>query len=116
MVSLDTLVQIENKRLGGTDMSILGAVIVPHPPLIIPTVGRGREQEVQDAIDAYWTAAKQAAAWEPEVLIITSPTIIAWSIWRWTFLRWMERRGGLWKLQAGIMSRWRRSCMSTAFV
>ncbi len=23
-------------------MSILGAVIVPHPPLIIPTVGRGR--------------------------------------------------------------------------
>ena len=28
-------------------MSILGAVIVPHPPLIIPTVGRGREQEVQ---------------------------------------------------------------------
>lgn len=28
-------------------MSILGAVIVPHPPLIIPTVGCGREQEVQ---------------------------------------------------------------------
>lgn len=54
-------------------MSILGAVIVPHPPLIIPTVGRGREQEVQSTIDAYQTAAKQAAAWEPEVLIITSP-------------------------------------------
>lgn len=28
-------------------MSILGAVIVPHPPLIIPAVGREREQEVQ---------------------------------------------------------------------
>lgn len=41
-------------------MSILGAVIVPHPPLIIPTVGRGREQEVQATIDAYRTAAKQA--------------------------------------------------------
>ena len=54
-------------------MSILGAVIVPHPPLIIPTVGRGREQEVQSTIDAYRTAAKQVAAWEPEVLIITSP-------------------------------------------
>ena len=54
-------------------MSILGAVIVPHPPLIIPTVGRGREQEVQVTIDAYRTAAKQVAAWEPEVLIITSP-------------------------------------------
>ena len=56
-----------------TCMSILGAVIVSHPPLIIPTVGRGREQEVQATIDAYRTAAKQVAAWEPEVLIITAP-------------------------------------------
>ncbi len=54
-------------------MSILGAVIVPHPPLIIPTVGHKREQEVQATIDAYRTAAKQVAAWDPEVLIITSP-------------------------------------------
>ncbi|WP_300412828.1 AmmeMemoRadiSam system protein A [uncultured Oscillibacter sp.] len=54
-------------------MPILGAVIAPHPPLIIPTVGRGREREVQATIDAYRTAAKQVAAWEPEALIITSP-------------------------------------------
>ncbi len=54
-------------------MSILGAVIVPHPPLIVPTVGRGREREVQATIDAYRTAAKQVAGWEPEVLIVTSP-------------------------------------------
>ena len=54
-------------------MSILGAVIVPHPPLIIPTVGNGREEEVQITIDAYRAAAKQVAAWEPEVLIVTSP-------------------------------------------
>jgi len=60
-------------------MSILGAVIVPHPPLIIPTVGRGREQEVQSTIDAYQTAAKQVAAWEPEVLIITSPHQVMYS-------------------------------------
>lgn len=54
-------------------MSIVGAIIVPHPPLIIPTVGRGQEQAVQATIDAYRAAAKQAAAWNPEVLIITSP-------------------------------------------
>ena len=54
-------------------MAILGAVIVPHPPLIISTVGHGREQEVQSTIDAYRAATKQAAAWNPEVLIITSP-------------------------------------------
>ena len=40
-------------------MSILGAIIVPHPPLIIPTVGRGREQEVHAIIDAHRIAAKQ---------------------------------------------------------
>ena len=54
-------------------MSIPGAVIVPHPPLIIPAVGRGREEEVQTTIDAYRAAARQAAAWAPEVLIVTSP-------------------------------------------
>ena len=54
-------------------MSILGAVIVPHPPLIIPTVGRGREQEVKATIDTYRIAAEQVAAWNPEVLIVTSP-------------------------------------------
>ena len=54
-------------------MFILGAIIIPHPSLIIPTVGRGREREVQATIDTYRTAAKQVAAWKPEVLIITSP-------------------------------------------
>ncbi len=54
-------------------MSIIGVVIVPHPPLIVPTVGRGREREVQATIDAYRTIAKQVADWKPEVLIITSP-------------------------------------------
>lgn len=54
-------------------MSILGAVIAPHPPLIIPTVGRGQERKVQVTIDAYRTAAKQATVREPEVLIIASP-------------------------------------------
>ena len=60
-------------------MAILGAVIVPHPPLIIPAVGRGREQEVQATIDAYRTAAKQVADWKPEVLIITSPHQVMYS-------------------------------------
>ena len=54
-------------------MSIVGAIIVPHPPIIVPTVGRGREAEVQDTIDTYHAAAQQVASWAPEVLIVTSP-------------------------------------------
>ena len=60
-------------------MSIAGAIIVPHPPLIIPTVGRGQEREVQATIDAYRAAARQAAAWAPEVLIVTSPHCVMYA-------------------------------------
>ena len=60
-------------------MAIVGAIIVPHPPLIIPAVGRGREREVQATIDAYRAAAKQAADWRPEVLIVTSPHCVTYT-------------------------------------
>ncbi len=60
-------------------MPIIGAIIVPHPPIIIPTVGRGQEREVQSSIDAYRAAAKQAAAWEPEVLIVTTPHLVMYA-------------------------------------
>ena len=54
-------------------MPVPGAIIVPHPPLIVPSVGRGQERAVQKTIDAYRAAARQAAAWDPEVLVVTSP-------------------------------------------
>ena len=60
-------------------MPILGAIIVPHPPLIIPTVGRGQERQVQATIDAYRAAAKQVADWKPDVLVITSPHTILYA-------------------------------------
>ena len=41
-------------------MPMLGAIIVPHPPLIIPTVGQGREREVQITIDTSPHAAMYA--------------------------------------------------------
>ena len=34
-------------------MSIVGACMVPHPPLIIPQVGRGNERQVAATIDSY---------------------------------------------------------------
>ena len=60
-------------------MPILGAIIVPHPPLIIPTVGRGQERQVQATIDAYHAAAKQVADWKPKVLVISSPHTIMYA-------------------------------------
>lgn len=60
-------------------MPMIGAVIVPHPPLILPTVGRGRERQVQATIDAYYAAAEQVAAWRPEVLVVSSPHTVMYA-------------------------------------
>ena len=60
-------------------MPIVGAIIVPHPPLIVPAVGRGREREVQATIDAYRAAVRQAADWAPEVLIVASPHTVMYA-------------------------------------
>ncbi|MBE7004731.1 MAG: AmmeMemoRadiSam system protein A [Ruminococcaceae bacterium] len=54
-------------------MPIPGAIIVPHPPLIIPAVGRGQEREIQNTVDAYRTAARRVAEWKPDVLVVTTP-------------------------------------------
>lgn len=52
---------------------ILAAVMVPHPPLIVPAVGRGEEKKIQKTIDAYRSAAKFVAEYEPETIVILSP-------------------------------------------
>ncbi|WP_321822985.1 AmmeMemoRadiSam system protein A [Pyramidobacter piscolens] len=54
-------------------MAILGAFAVPHPPVILPEIGRGEEKKIQATIDAYREAARRAAALKPDVLIVLSP-------------------------------------------
>lgn len=57
-------------------MSILATFMVPHPPLIIPTVGRGNERGIQATINAYEEVADRIAALQPDTIIITSPHTI----------------------------------------
>ena len=40
-------------------------VMVPHPPLIIPEVGKGEEKAISSTISAYQEAARQVAACHP---------------------------------------------------
>lgn len=54
-------------------MSILASFIVPHPPLIIPNIGKGSEKQVSKTISAYKEIAKQIASSNPETIIISSP-------------------------------------------
>lgn len=54
-------------------MSVLGAFIVPHPPIILPEVGHGEEHKIQNTIDAYKEAARRIAELRPDTIVITSP-------------------------------------------
>lgn len=54
-------------------MPLLASFMVPHPPLIVPQVGRGGEKEVLKTIASYEKIADEIAAIKPDTIIITSP-------------------------------------------
>ena len=54
-------------------MSIINAVAVPHPPLIIPDVGEGNEIKISNTITAYRKAAEFIRDADPETVVITTP-------------------------------------------
>lgn len=60
-------------------MGILGAVMVPHPPLIIPDVGKGEERNVRQTIDAYQEAARRLAKLHPETVVLISPHLVMYA-------------------------------------
>lgn len=60
-------------------MALVGAFIVPHPPLIVPEIGKGEEKKVSKTIQSYHEIAKRIAELKPDTIIITSPHSIMYS-------------------------------------
>lgn len=54
-------------------MAILGGFAVPHPPLIIPQIGKGEEQQIKGTIDAYHQVARMIADLQPDTIVVISP-------------------------------------------
>ena len=54
-------------------MAVIAAYMVPHPPMIVPGVGKGSEEQIRRTIDAYEAVADEIASIRPETIIITSP-------------------------------------------
>lgn len=52
---------------------ITGAFMVPHPPLIIPAVGKGEERKIQNTIDAYHEVGRRIGGLRPETIVLLSP-------------------------------------------
>jgi len=54
-------------------MAILAAYMVPHPPMIVPRIGRGSERQIGETVRAYRQVAEEIAALKPETIILSSP-------------------------------------------
>lgn len=60
-------------------MSIQAAVAVPHPPIILPEVGRGEEAKIAATSEAYKEVSRRIVELNPDTIIITSPHSIMYA-------------------------------------
>ena len=54
-------------------MAIEYACIVPHPPLIVPAVGKGEENKITATVEAYKQVAREIAHVKPQTIVVASP-------------------------------------------
>lgn len=60
-------------------MAIIAGIMVPHPPLIIPDVGRGQQVRIKDTVQAYREAAGLVAALKPDTIVMLSPHTVMYA-------------------------------------
>ena len=53
--------------------NILGYYLTPHPPLIIPSIGKGEEKKIQNTINAFESIGKEISILKPETIIVITP-------------------------------------------
>lgn len=53
-------------------MSIVASYVVPHPPLIIPEIGRGQEIGIRDTINSYDKIAREIAEIKPDTIVVAT--------------------------------------------
>ena len=57
----------------GAEMTVTAGFMVPHPPLIVPEIGKGEERGIRETTEAYEKAAGEIAALKPETIVVISP-------------------------------------------
>ncbi|MEE0776451.1 MAG: AmmeMemoRadiSam system protein B, partial [Bacillota bacterium] len=53
--------------------TIIGRYILPHPPVLIPEIGKAKAKEAPDTTDALAAIGREIAELQPDTIIITSP-------------------------------------------
>ncbi len=60
-------------------MGIKAGFMVPHPPMIVPAVGRGSEEAVKETTKSYEKVADMIAKIKPDTIVISSPHSVMYS-------------------------------------
>ena len=60
-------------------MSVVAGIMVPHPPLIIPEVGKGGERQIALTSEMYERAAEFVRDMRPETIVLSSPHSVMYS-------------------------------------
>ena len=60
-------------------MPVTGAFILPHPPIILPDVGRGEEKKISKTADSFRAVAAMIRELAPETIVLTSPHSIMYA-------------------------------------
>ena len=60
-------------------MAIVGAIMVPHPPILLPEVGRGEEKKIAATAAAYEQAAAFVSELKPDTIVLASPHSMMYS-------------------------------------
>ena len=53
----------------GSDTMLSKAYIVPHPPIILPEIGRGQGRVIQNTVNAYRMIAHHIASAKPQSIV-----------------------------------------------
>ncbi|MFR6330189.1 MAG: hypothetical protein ACLUOI_16020 [Eisenbergiella sp.] len=76
----------------GAEMTVTAGFMVPHPPLIVPEIGKGEECGIRETTEAYEKAAGEIAALKPETIVVISPHTVMYADY-FMFRREKKRRG-----------------------
>ena len=60
-------------------MTVTAGFMVPHPPLIVPEIGKGEECGIRETTEAYEKAAGEIAALKPETIVVISPHAVMYA-------------------------------------
>lgn len=62
-------------------MSVLNAVTMPHPPVLLPEIGRGEERKIAATASACRAAARFVLQAQPDTVVLVSPHAQAYRDW-----------------------------------